>query len=288
MNLQQLEGFVKIAETEKVSRAAELLHVTQPALSHRIYLLEKEWGIALFERNGKNVALNENGYKLLPMAQQVLKDMKQLQEMAENQKRDSHEDVILNICSASSWVMRSVLQFQQKYPYISVVPYYHSNSREVAADLVIESGHDPVDSPYGTTLVEEELLIGFPEGHPLYRKEGVELKTLADVPFLCGNKEFALTRDTLYFCKQAGFSPKVVYGLSNEEHRQNMVKIGRGVAFFTTATRLNAVLDKIVLAKVLDVKCYRYINMVCCKKDHTLPRVMKLYYFLERSIGMNK
>lgn len=284
MNLQQIEAFVKIAETRNVSRAADLLHVTQPALSHRIYLLEKEWGISLFGRNGKTISLNENSYKLLPIAQQVLEDMNQLQELAENQKQDNHEDIILNICAASNWVMEAILQFQQNYPYISVIPHYHSDSKEISADLTIESSLVPMNSPYGTTLFGEELLLGFPKGHPLYVPEGIELKKMADIPFLCGKKELPFTRDTISFCKQAGFSPKIVYGLSNEEHRHRMIQLGRGVSFFPISTSQNLHTDKIVLAKILDVKCYRYINMTCCKKDHTLPRTMKLYYFLEKNI----
>ena len=55
MNLNQLYYFVTLAETEHYSRAAEILSITQPSLSHAIARLEEELGAELFEKRGRNV-----------------------------------------------------------------------------------------------------------------------------------------------------------------------------------------------------------------------------------------
>ena len=62
MNLNNLAYFLKVAEKEHITRAAEELHMTQPALSRAIGALETELGVELFERDGKNIRLNETAF----------------------------------------------------------------------------------------------------------------------------------------------------------------------------------------------------------------------------------
>jgi len=65
MNIIQLKYFNTVAATENMSKAAELLHVSQPALSKNISRLEEEIGYSLFTRNGKNLTLNTAGQVFL-------------------------------------------------------------------------------------------------------------------------------------------------------------------------------------------------------------------------------
>ena len=63
--LSQLNYFQVVAEYEHISKAAEALHVAQPSLSSTISKLEKELGVPLFDRKGRNIELNAAGAKLL-------------------------------------------------------------------------------------------------------------------------------------------------------------------------------------------------------------------------------
>jgi DNA-binding transcriptional LysR family regulator len=72
MELSELEAFVTISRAGGFTRAAELLHLSQPAISRRIELLERELGAPLFERLPSGIRLTEAGLALLPYAQQVL------------------------------------------------------------------------------------------------------------------------------------------------------------------------------------------------------------------------
>ena len=71
MNLTNLSYFLKVAEKEHITQAAEELHITQPALSRAISNLEQELGVKLFEREGKNISLNENGIILQSAAKRI-------------------------------------------------------------------------------------------------------------------------------------------------------------------------------------------------------------------------
>jgi DNA-binding transcriptional LysR family regulator len=73
MELRQLEYFVEVARDEHVSMAAETLHVAQSAISRQVKLLEKELGVELFEREGRNVKLTFIGELFLEQAIFALK-----------------------------------------------------------------------------------------------------------------------------------------------------------------------------------------------------------------------
>jgi len=74
MELYQLRGFVTVAELGHLTRAAERLHLSQPALSAQIKALEDELGLQLFERNPAGMALTAAGKRLLPEATKILDD----------------------------------------------------------------------------------------------------------------------------------------------------------------------------------------------------------------------
>ena len=67
----QVQAFLEVARTGNVSRAAEGLYVTQPALTARIQALEKELGEALFVRTGRGVRLTDAGRVFLPCAEPI-------------------------------------------------------------------------------------------------------------------------------------------------------------------------------------------------------------------------
>ena len=74
MELYQLRGFAAVAEVGHLTRAAERLHLSQPALSAQIKALEDELGVQLFERGPSGMALTAAGKRLLPEATKVLAD----------------------------------------------------------------------------------------------------------------------------------------------------------------------------------------------------------------------
>ena len=85
MELHHIRSFVAIAEKLSFSRAAELLHITQPPLSRHIKQLEEELGVQLFERDSRRVALTPEGRDLLRIAQVALQSLDGLTEQAQQQ-----------------------------------------------------------------------------------------------------------------------------------------------------------------------------------------------------------
>src|SRR5690606_2661470 len=75
MDTQHLQAFVAIAETGSFSAAAERLHLTQPAVSKRIAILEELLGCPLFDRIGRHISLTQAGLSLLPKAKNILQEV---------------------------------------------------------------------------------------------------------------------------------------------------------------------------------------------------------------------
>lgn len=75
MDTRLFAAFVEIARSRSFSRAAETLHLTQPAMSKRIAALESQMGAPLFDRIGRDVALTEAGRTLLPFAEHILREL---------------------------------------------------------------------------------------------------------------------------------------------------------------------------------------------------------------------
>ncbi len=84
MNTTQLRAFLAVAQTASFSRAAEQLHLTQPAISKRIAQLEDELDTRLLDRLGRQVSLTEAGRALLPRAQHILTEMEDSRRAIQN------------------------------------------------------------------------------------------------------------------------------------------------------------------------------------------------------------
>jgi DNA-binding transcriptional LysR family regulator len=84
MDLASLSAFVAIAEAGSFSGAGERLHLTQPAISKRIALLEAQLQVRLFDRLGRQVLLTEAGHALLPRAQRILAELDDTRRTLEN------------------------------------------------------------------------------------------------------------------------------------------------------------------------------------------------------------
>ena len=64
MSIRHFRIFIAVAEEENITKAASLLHITQPTLSRQLIQLEKELGVTLFHRSNHNIILTEDGMLL--------------------------------------------------------------------------------------------------------------------------------------------------------------------------------------------------------------------------------
>lgn len=109
VNLYELKQFISFADCGTLVGAAEMLHLSQPALSRNMRNLEKELGITLFVRKKNRIELNENGKYVLNLAKDLLADAEALAEKAQAFDRTSRT-ISLGVCAPSPcWVLTPLL-----------------------------------------------------------------------------------------------------------------------------------------------------------------------------------
>lgn len=233
----QIQAFIEVARTGNVSRAAESLYVTQPALTARIQALEKEMGEALFVRTGRGVRLTDAGRVFLPAAERALQAILDGRQALTDLRSASAGRLALGAAPAvSTYVLPPVLKrFAALHPRVDVaVRTGHSEeilqmvlSEEVQVGLVRTLRHPDIDA---SPLYDDELiLVAYPQ-HRFARKGSVELAEVGRerlVMFDRTSSYFELTQ-TLFL--RAGLMARTVMELDNIEAAKKMVEEGLGVA----------------------------------------------------------
>src|SRR5436853_2128857 len=162
----QVQAFIEVARTGNVSRAAEALYVTQPALTARIQALEKELGEALFVRTGRGVRLTDAGRVFLPNAERAVQAVDDGRQALNDLRSASAGRLALGAAPAvSTSVLPPVLtRFANPHPRIAVA-WRTGHSEEILAmvlkdevqvGLVRTLRHPDIDS---FPLYEDELVL---------------------------------------------------------------------------------------------------------------------------------
>ena len=134
MELQQLKYFKKVAETEKISAAAESLFISAPALSASVARLEKELGMALFDRSGNSIRLNRQGRILLHYVNQVFASLESARVELRQSMMQQSRHVAVAAMSSNTWI-DLIAAFSQEYPQFTLACTNQRLSQFEAAGL---------------------------------------------------------------------------------------------------------------------------------------------------------
>lgn len=182
LNLEELRQFVAFADNGTLSRAAELLHISQPTLTRTMRRVEEAFGVSLFERGKNRIALNEVGLKAAELSRQLLNQannaVKEVQALAQ-----SLQTISIETCApVPLWVLLSSLTAECPGKTISsqIVPI--DNIIEDVISGACDIGILPfsrVDERFQCwPFVKESLAVCVPKGHALYEAKALRLAEL--------------------------------------------------------------------------------------------------------------
>ncbi|MGW4479094.1 LysR family transcriptional regulator [Rhodococcus triatomae] len=187
MDFRQLRYFLAVSEELSFSRAAEKCFISQSAISHQINKLEHELGTSLFDRSTRVVKPTPAGFRLVPIAQQVL--ALETQALAVAQEPRNRIRISANMTFAPQ-SLDAIAQVRGRYPDLDIEFVIKSFADRIDAvssgdaDIALIRGH--LDRP-GLETVElgtERLVIVTSSQHPLSAFSTVELGELAHYPLL--------------------------------------------------------------------------------------------------------
>jgi DNA-binding transcriptional LysR family regulator len=258
LHLQQLRYLVEIAERGSLSRAAESLHVSQPALSQTVSELERRLGVALFERAGRGRRPTAAGRELLRFAGETLRGARALGETLHALRAgDAGALDIGMIDAASLYVLPDVVRgFREQHPAVELKIAVETSGvllqrlRGFALDLAFVVG--PVDDPdlRAEEVLSEPLHIYAPvdaDGDPrearwLLYPEGSRTRAIIDAAFA-----------------QRGIRPAIALESGNPAVLRQMVALGLG---WSVLPRAVAESDSAQSVRRGDLLAYRPLDAV--------------------------
>ena len=182
--MNQIQQLVAIAENGTISKAAEQLHLSQPALTRSIQKLESEWGVTLFDRKKNKVTLNQTGELAVQYARQVLHDVDSMTAAVKNLERSLHTisigscapgpipDVYLRLTSE----FPGMVVLSEERPQEELLPGLQQKNYQVVITNM------PIEKPgiLCRYFCSEQLFLTVPPAHPLAsRTNGVWFDDLA-------------------------------------------------------------------------------------------------------------
>jgi DNA-binding transcriptional LysR family regulator len=240
VQLHQLEYFVAVARTRHFTRAAEDVHVSQPALSKQIRTLERELGTPLFSRARGNVALTPAGEELLPVARRILADVESARVHVQELVGLARGRVRLGATPSLSTVLlpEALACFHDTYPGIEIV-VEESGSRdlvrllahgELDLALIILPLH-PRDPALATVpILREPLVVAAPADGSVTRARSLRVRDLQSHPLVMFREGYDLRDATLAAFRRARIEPRFAVEGGEMDAVLRFVEAGIGVA----------------------------------------------------------
>lgn len=198
MELRVLNYFLMVAREENITKAAQLLHVTQPTLSRQLMQLEEELGVQLFHRGKHCVRLTEEGMLLRRRAQELVSlSEKTKQELQCREEVPAGEIAIgCGETKSMSLLSSSMVSFRERYPLVqfSIYSAIADDIKERIEKGLLDMGLlvEPVDISkyeYIRLPVKERWGVLVREDSPLARKASVTPEDLLDIPLIMSRRE---------------------------------------------------------------------------------------------------
>lgn len=244
VTLRQLRYFVVLGEELNYRRAAERLFITQPALSTAIKQLEHQFGVLLFNRSTREVALTDLGAAWLPQVQQAISGVDAVVDnlVILSGTRQGVLRVGYLIGTGADLLFRVVRHFEAAYPEVSVEPIEYDFADPTAglADGTTEVAiiRPPVDLPEHRMLVldSESWMACLPRDHPLADRREVEISELLDDPIVCAPLTAGTWRDYWLAMDARGNRPPAIAAVAaTYEAETTSIARGLGISFTTSS-----------------------------------------------------
>ena len=237
-SLADLESFVAVADASSFRRAAENVHVSQPALSRRIAKLEQALGVRLFERTTRTVSLTAVGREFAHRARELLADLEQtLLGMEDIATTRGGEVTVACVPSAAYYYLpRFIRVFHDRYPRIRVRVIDETANTVLASVIRGEAdfglnfvGTQEPEVEFESRL-EETFVVACRRDHPLAGKRRVTWAELGRHDYMTVSKSSGNRMLIDLALARAGERPRWFYETRHVSTLLGLVEAGLGVA----------------------------------------------------------
>jgi DNA-binding transcriptional LysR family regulator len=237
MLLSEITAFVEVARQGSISRAAEVLFVTQPTLTARIQNLESDLGERLFTRSRQGMRLTDTGRAFLPYVHRAMQALEEGQRLVADRRRGGTGELVLGTApSVGTYALPLVLKrFAAEHPTVRlVVKTGHSEDilgmvlrSEVQLGLMRPLRHPDLEL---RPVYDDVMVLVVHPGHPFASTGSVSLEAIRGQSLLLFDRSSSYHDLTSAMFRGAGVAPRSLMELDSIEATKKMVEQGLGVA----------------------------------------------------------
>lgn len=274
MELNQIKQFRVIAQTESISKAAELLFIAQPSLSQTLKRLEDELGAPLFDRLGRKIVLNDAGKIFLKYCDDIVFALDSAQKEINEYQGSKRSEINILVESTSLLILDIALKLRSNFPCF--LPHFYQGFC-VDWDMKLFSDRSPDCGIPSKVIMEEPIGVLMPKNHRLASKSRITKKDLSDCYFLSLNPSDALTKIISYYCVKADFKPNITMYVESPQVIQDLLNKDFGIAFSPQYTWHNYYDKELVFKLVEDMPMKHYTHFVMNEKKY-ITKDIKCFY----------
>ena len=244
ITFRQLRVFLEVAQSGSMTRAAESLHLTPPAVSMQVKELESQVGLPLFDREGRQVSLSTAGEYFLVHARRLMGALKDTENsMARFRKLEQGLLTIGMVSTAKYFVPRLLARFREEHSGVDVRLRVTTNREQLLTmmqggevDLCV-MGRPPKEvATRSEAFAAHPMVFVGPPGHPLLGQDHPPVEALASYPFIV-REHGSGTRNALQqFFQEHRFEPRIAMEISSNETIKQAVIAGMGLSFLSLHT----------------------------------------------------
>ncbi|MFD2209676.1 LysR family transcriptional regulator [Virgibacillus halophilus] len=286
MEWQQLSYFKTVAELQHMTRAAEQLSISQPALSRSMSRLEEELGVPLFERKGRTILLNRYGELFLKRVYRMLEEFVEGKQEIRDLIDPESGEVSLGFLHTlgTEKIPELIGAFRAAYPRLSF-QFTQNNSYALIQQMEAGAFDLCLTTPIASSmkinwqrLWREELFVIVPLGHPLANRKHITLDEIAGEDFIAIKEGNSLRQMTDYFCQEAGMRPKILFEGEEIHTLAGLVGAGLGVSLIPDVKGLD--FHKITRLQVTRPMCERSLGMAWIEGRYLSPAAERFKDFV--------
>lgn len=293
MTLNQLTYFRKIAQLEHFSRASEELHISQPSLSRSMEGLERELGLPLFEKQGRNVVLTKYGRIFLTHAERILDEVAAAErKMQYLTQGGGHVDIAYVSPLANHYIPHTVRSFLNLEENKNVT---FSFSQARTSDLIAGLKNDIYDVVFGAyvedqpsihfiPILKQEMIIITSLNHPLAGKESVPFGVLGEYPVIGYDYNSGLGLHTKKLYRQHHITPTLVIDCPDEYSIAALVAEDFGIALVADVDTIRDA--RICRIAIEGEQIIHKVHMAYMKNKYLIPAANRFLKFVREQAGL--
>lgn len=286
MEWQRLEYFQTLAKVQHMTRAAELLSISQPALSRSIASLEEEIGVPLFDRQGRSIILNRYGAMFLERVNRIMNEMSDglndIQQLIDPKQGQVSLGFLHTL--GISTVPNIIRAFHEQYPHITFQfqqNHTHTQLKQLKSgelDLCLLASIDYEKPIAWTELWRDELFVIVPINHALANRKSITLKEIVHESFISMKKGYALRKTTDNIFSEANLLPNITFEGDEVATVAGFVSAGLGFSILPDGEEINP--NKIAKLRIEDMICERVIGMARIENRYLSPAALNFQQFI--------